>query len=157
MFTGSTEKKWLLQIQKNLWASCKQFCCFILAVNFFIMSKDFLYYCRISIKQGLDIETEKPHLERFIDQTFSRKCRLCCQFFIIAKNFKEDENASNSCFKITSDINEFGRMHIIWKDNSQYGVFTNLWRSFAQELMNKEDLIDKYRYIDVNKYNCKTI
>ena len=50
----------------------------------------------------------------------------------------------------------FGRMHIIWKDNSQYIVFTNLWRSFAQELMNKEDLIDKYGYIGINKYNCKT-
>ena len=27
---------------------------------------------------------------------------------------------------------------------------------FAQEIMKKEDLIDKYGYIDVNKYNCKT-
>ena len=45
-------------------------------------------------------------------------------------------------------------MHVIWKDNSQYRVFTNLWRSFAQKIMNKEDLIDKYGYI--NKYKCKT-
>ena len=47
-------------------------------------------------------------------------------------------------------------MHVSWKDNSQYRVFTNLWRGFAQEIMNKEDLIDKYRNIDVNKYNWKT-
>ena len=47
-------------------------------------------------------------------------------------------------------------MHVIWKDNSQYRVFTNLWRSFAQAIMNKEDLIDKFAYIDVNKYNCNT-
>ena len=98
------------------------------------MSKDFLYYCRISIREGgLDIETEKPHLEQFIDKTFSRKCRLCCQLFTIAKIFKEDENTCNSCFKITSDIDKFGRMHIIWKDNLQYRVLTNLLRSFAQE------------------------
>ena len=38
--------------------------------------------------EGLDIETEKSHLEQFIDKTFCRKCRLCCQLFIIAKNFK---------------------------------------------------------------------
>ena len=120
------------------------------------MSKNYLYYCRISRKEGLDIETEKPHLERFIDKTFSRKCRLCCQLFVIAKNFKEDENTCNSCFKITSDIDKFGRMHVIWKDNSQYRVFTNLWRSFAQEIMNKEDLTDKYGYIDINKYKCTT-
>ena len=47
-------------------------------------------------------------------------------------------------------------MHVIWKDDSQYRVFTNLRRSFAQEIMNKEDLIDKYGFTDVNKYNCKT-
>ena len=47
-------------------------------------------------------------------------------------------------------------MHVIWKDNSQYRVFTNLCRNFAQEIMNKEDLTDKYGYTDVNKYKCKT-
>ena len=61
-----------------------------------------------------------------------------------------------SCFKTTSDINKFGKMHVIWKDNSQYRVFTNLCRNFAQEIMNKEDLTDKYGYTNVNKYKCKT-
>ena len=48
-------------------------------------------------------------------------------------------------------------MNVIWKDNSQYRVFTNLRRSFAQEIMNKEDLIDKYGYNDINEYSSKTI
>ena len=121
------------------------------------MSKDFLYYCGMLVKEWLDIETEKPHLEQFIDKTISTKCRLCSQLFIITKNFKEDENTCNSCFKITSEINKHGKMNVIWKDNSQYRVFTNLWRSFAQEIMNKEDLIDKYGYNDINKYSSKTI
>ena len=47
-------------------------------------------------------------------------------------------------------------MHVIWRDNSQCRVFTNLWKSFAHEIMKKEDLTDKYRYIGVNKYNCET-
>ena len=73
--------------------------------------------------------------------------------FILTK-LKEDENTCNSCFKITSDrLDRFGRMHIIWKDNLLYRVLTNLWRRFAQEIMNKEDLTDRYRYIDVNNYN----
>ena len=46
-------------------------------------------------------------------------------------------------------------MHVIWKDNSQYRVFTNLWRSFAQEIMNKEDLTDKYGFIDVINITVK--
>ena len=44
-------------------------------------------------------------------------------------------------------------MHKIWKDNLQYRVFTKLWRSFAQEIMNKEDVVHKYGHIDLNKYN----
>ena len=67
------------------------------------MPKKFLYYCRISVKEGLDIETQKPHLERFINKTISRKSGLYSQLFIIAKNFKEDENSCNSYFKITSE------------------------------------------------------
>ena len=50
-------------------------------------------------------------------------------------------------------MDRFGRMHITWKNSSQFRVFTSLWRSFAQEIMNKGDLIDKYGYIDVNNYN----
>ena len=74
----------------------------------------------------------------------------------IRTRLKEDENTCNSCFKITSDIDKFDRMYVIWKDNSHYRIFANLWRSFAQEIMNKEDLIEKYGRIDVSKYNCKT-
>ena len=47
-------------------------------------------------------------------------------------------------------------MDVILRDNSQCRVFTNLWKSFAHEIMKKEDLIDKYGYTDVNKYNCET-
>ena len=81
------------------------------------MSKGYLHYCKISVKEGLDIETEKPHLDLFIDKTIPRTCRLCSQLFIITKTFKEDQNTSYSCFKITSDIDKFGKMHVIWKDN----------------------------------------
>ena len=50
---------------------------------------DFLYPTTANInKGGLDIETGKPHLERFIDKRFSRKCSLYSCLFIIAKNFK---------------------------------------------------------------------
>ena len=91
----------------------------------------------------------------FFEKAISRKCRLCCQLFIIPKNFEEDEGTCNSCFKIPSDIDKHGKLHVIWKDNSQYRVFTNLWRSFSQEIMNKEDLIGKYGYIDVKNITVK--
>ena len=39
-----------------------------------MLTKDYLYYYQMSIKEGLDIETEKLHLEMCIDKTVSRKC-----------------------------------------------------------------------------------
>ena len=119
-------------------------------------TKDFLYYHRISIKEGLDIETERPHLEIFIDKTVSRKCTECCELLLIAKNFKNDEAVCNVCFEIVNDIDKFAKMHIIWVNNSKYRAYTNLWRSFADEIMRKEESLDKYGYIDINEYNNKT-
>ena len=117
---------------------------------------DFLYYYRISIKEGLDIETQNPHPEECIDRTISRKCRHCGELFLIAKNFINEERICDVCFKIVTDIDKFGKMHIIWVNNSKYRAYTNLSKSFADEIMKKKELADKYGYIDVNKHNNKT-
>ena len=72
---------------------------------------------------------------------------------------KSDENDEAVCdvyFKLVNDIYKFAKMHIIWVNNSKYRAYTNLRRSFADETMRKEESLDKYRYIDVNKYNNKT-
>ena len=119
-------------------------------------TKDFLYYHRISVKEGLDIETERPHLEIFSDQTVSRKCTECCELLLIAKSFKNDEAVCDICSKIVNDIDKFAKMHIIWVNNSKYRAYTNLWRSFADEIMREEESLDKYRYTDINKYNNKS-
>ena len=120
------------------------------------MSKDFLYYCRISIKEWLDIETKKAHLERFIDKAKARICRLCSQLFIITENFKVDGNTCHNCFIITSDIDKFGKMYVICKNNAKFRVFTNLWRSLDQKIINRENLLDKYGYLEISKHNNKT-
>ena len=65
---------------------------------------DFLYIHRISTKEGLDNETERPYLEIFIDKTVSRKWMECCQLFLIAKNIKNDEGVCHVYFKIINDI-----------------------------------------------------
>ena len=71
----------------------------------FEIFKEFVYYQRITIKEGLNVESEKPHLERY-DKTKSRKCRLCSQIFIIKKKVKDNDNDCNQCFKITNDITQ---------------------------------------------------
>ena len=92
----------------------------------FEMFKEFLYYQQISIKEEFDIESEKPHLERY-DKTKSRKCILCRQVFIIKKNFKNNDKDCNQYFKITN-------------------------RTDADHLMKKEENLEKFGNIDVNKY-----
>ena len=72
----------------------------------------------MSIKDGLDIETEKPHLEMFIDGTISRKCRHRGKRFLISNSFKNEERVC-VCFKIVTDIDKFGEMHKIWVNNSK--------------------------------------
>ena len=120
-----------------------------------VLSKEFLYYCRISTKEGFDTDTEKAHLDIYIDKTKSSVCNLCPQVFIITRNCKENENSCNSCVQITSDIDKDGKMHRVWRNTKKFRVFTNLWRCFAQEIMNKEDIVEKYGYVDVDKYNAR--
>ena len=80
-----------------------------------IMSKkEILYYYQISLKEGLYIETEKPHLQIYVNRTISRKCRHCGEFFIITKIFKNDEHVFNVCSKAVNDIEKFGKIEIIW-------------------------------------------
>ena len=79
-----------------------------------IMSKkEILYYHQISLKEGLYIETEKPHLEIYVNRTISRKCRHCGEFFII-KIFKNDDHIFDVCSKAVNDIEKFGKIEIIW-------------------------------------------
>ena len=119
-----------------------------------VLSKDFLYYYRIWIKEGLDIQTEKLHLDLFDEKT-SRKCSRCAQLFVIAKKFKNEKWVCDICFKIVDNIDKEGKMYVIWLNNSKYRVYTNLWRSFADETIRKEGVVDKDGNIDVNKYDWK--
>ena len=73
----------------------------------------------MSIKEGVDIETENPHLEMYVNETVSRKCRHCAELFIITKNFKSDEHVCDVSFKKVNDIDKFCKMHIIWINNSK--------------------------------------
>ena len=110
------------------------------------MFTEFVYYQRISIKEGLDIESEKPQLERY-DKTKSRKCTLCSKYLLSKKKKKIKDNDSdcNQCFKITNGITKTRRMYVIWKENVKYRVYTNLYRTDADHLKKKEEP-------NVNKY-----
>ena len=53
------------------------------------MSKNFLYYCRISIKEGLDIEIEKAHLEQVFIKHFPGNVGFVVNFLYLLKTLKK--------------------------------------------------------------------
>ena len=72
---------------------------------------------------------------------------------MIVKKFKNEKWVCDICFKIVDNIDKEGKMYVIWLNNSKYRVYTNLWRSFADEIIRKEGVVDKDGNIDVNKYD----
>ena len=46
-------------------------------------------------------------------------------------------------------------MNVFWKNNAKYHVFSNVWKSFVDNILRKEEDLDKFGSIDMNKYNCR--
>ena len=63
------------------------------------MRNTFIYYSRISIKEGVDTDGDKPDIK-----DTNRKCSCCKEVFIISKNFEFDEQNCNGCYNITSRL-----------------------------------------------------
>ena len=106
------------------------------------------------MKEGLDIESPKLYIYIY-DKEKSQTCSLCSQLFIIVKNFNSNPRTCNECHKIVSTVDNGGEMSVFWKNNAKYRVFSNLWRSFIDSILRKEEMLDKVGSIDMNKYDCR--
>ena len=109
--------------------------------------KMFLVYCRISTKEGLCIDTDLD-IQRLrfgnYNKDLYRECEWCCCVFEIEKNFNENEFMCNECYELLQmeDIRETisPKIYIFWRENQQYRVCTNICRSFAQSIFDKENV-----------------
>ena len=54
----------------------------------------FIYYLRISVKEGIDTDSLQPHREES-----NRKSNSCFKIFIIKKNFTLNDKNCNECQK----------------------------------------------------------
>ena len=108
------------------------------------------YYNRISAKEGIDAEIQN-HLNRFIDESISKKCNDCCVLFYNKNNFNYRERTCNRCHKILlNTVFEPKTICIIWWNNCKYRVLTTLKRGQARDLMEKVKVQDRYGYIDID-------
>ena len=117
------------------------------------MGKEFIYYSGISIKEGLDISSK--NLWTYSKEK-SQKCSLHSQLFIISKNFNNnDHKICNECHKIVSTTEIDEKMCVLWKNNTKYRVYSNLWWSFVDSILRKEEDLHKFGNVDMNKYDCR--
>ena len=117
------------------------------------MGKDYIYYSCISIKEGLDIESQKLHLKIY-DKYITRRRLRWRQAFIIKKNFEFDNIFCNECEKLLEKDDRVNPMiWVIWKNNAKYRVQSNLYLQYVQNIMHRDDVVlAKSRQIDVEKY-----
>ena len=106
--------------------------------------KYFLYYSRISVSKGqnTELKTSELCLERYNKEIF-KKCGHCKQLKF-KKNFKEDNDTCNVCFKLLQKedkTNPF--IHIIWKGNTKYRVFTDLHCVYAHKVFRRGPIVRK--------------
>ena len=63
--------------------------------------KYFIYYCRISVSEGLktELSTSDIMLEKYNKEVY-QKCRYCHCVIEIEKAFKEEEDTCNKCLEL---------------------------------------------------------
>ena len=112
--------------------------------------KIFLIYSRLSTKEGLFTETTvKDQDIRFgkYNKDLYRECEWCYQVFEIEKAFKENAFMCNECYKLLQKekIREVisPKIYIIYNENQEYRICTNIDRYFAEYIFRKENIKDK--------------
>ena len=113
------------------------------------LNKKFIYYCRVSVSEGLSTElsTSQLMLENY-DKKVYQKCRYCHCVIEIEKAFKEEEDTCNMCLKLLKNQDRINpQIYIIWTDNQEYRVFTNFHCSFADRIFRYENI--KYKFGEI--------
>ena len=119
--------------------------------------KSFIYYYRISVRQGLNIElkTSQLMLGNYNKEIY-QSCKYCHQVIEIKKGFNENPFICNICFKLLKNEDKINpQIHVIWSENQQYRVFTNLHRSYLDRIFRFENIKDKFGKIceeTINKH-----
>ena len=77
-----------------------------------------------------------------------QKFRFCCCVIESKKAFKEEEDICKLCLKLLEiqDIPDAinPKIYVLWKDNQEYRVCTNLYCCFAGMIFRKENIKGKW-------------
>ena len=85
----------------------------------------FLYYDRISVKEGIDLECNEEHCMNFSDETISKRCTGFCRVFYNNINFKYQERICDRWYKMLLGTTfDTKKIIILWWNNCKYRVLT---------------------------------
>ena len=57
--------------------------------------------------------------------------------------------------QIVSTTEIDGKICVFWKNNIKYCIYSNLWWSFGDSILRKEEDLHKFGNVDMNKYDCR--
>ena len=112
--------------------------------------KDFIHYCRVSVKDGLNIElsTSNLLLEKFNREIF-QSYTFCHCVREIKKVFTKNCRICDSCMSLLENEDQDNpKIHIIWRENQKYRVFSNFYCDFLDRLFRCENIKNKCGKID---------
>ena len=111
-----------------------------------------LYYDKISVSEGIDIETPWENHDDLINEPVLRKCNGCHILFFKDLNFNYRERVCNSCHKVLlGTVFEPKKIYIIWCSDSKCRVLTTLKRGQAKSLIKKEKPQSWFGFLKVDE------
>ena len=121
------------------------------------MPRHFVHYHRVSVREGIDTETYLPFMRTDIKSETSKTCKHCCILFYIKKNFKKHDSICDICYDMLDDDRDSGGLHIVWTENQQFRIFTNIYQYSAQRLMQIEQPKNIAGFLDLrHKHKVNT-
>ena len=109
--------------------------------------KYFIYYCRISVKEGLntDLKSSELALGKY-DKEVYQKCQYCHQVIEIKKGFKKNAFICNMCFKLLQNVDKINPLiHVIWTENQNIGFLQTsivlMWMVYSDMKISKISMV----------------
>ena len=92
---------------------------------------------------NIDLNTSELMLGNYNKEIYQR-CKYSHCVIEIKNGFKENPFICYICFKLIQNDNKINpEIYIIWTENQQYRVFTNLYRSYLDKIFRRQNIKDK--------------
>ena len=104
--------------------------------------KYFIYYCRVSVTEGLNTElnTDQLILKKY-DKEIYLSCRFRHRVIEIKKAYTGEKDTCNKYLSLMKNEDKDNpQIFIIWTENQKFRVFSNFHQSFLNRIFRHENI-----------------